>query len=50
LIFSPQIPFSGVQNVQCDVPKKKVFVDGTATTDAMLAAIQKTGKKVSLVA
>jgi copper chaperone CopZ len=40
----------GVADVKTDLEKQKVFVTGTAASDVMLAAIQKTGKKVSLVA
>ncbi len=39
----------GVQDIQIDVPTKKVTVTGSASTDDMLAAIKKTGKETSLV-
>lgn len=40
----------GVSDVQIDVQKKQVLVTGSASTDDMLAAIKKTGKKTTLVA
>lgn len=49
-LFLPSARFLGVQDIQCDVDKKVVTVTGTATTNDMLAAIQKTGKAASLVA
>ena len=38
----------GVTKVETDVPSKTVTVTGTASTDAVLAALRKTGKETSL--
>lgn len=38
----------GVQEVTATHENNRVVVEGSASTDAMLAAIQKTGKKCSL--
>jgi len=37
-----------VTDIQIDVAKKEVVVQGTADSDALLAAIKKTGKAVSV--
>ncbi|ELR24063.1 copper chaperone Atox1, putative [Acanthamoeba castellanii str. Neff] len=39
----------GVEEVNIDVAKKQVLVKGTASSDALLAAIKKTGKETTLV-
>jgi copper chaperone CopZ len=39
----------GVVDIKTDLETQKVSVTGTASSEEMLAAIQKTGKKVSLV-
>jgi copper chaperone CopZ len=43
-------PFKGVEKVDIDLAKQLVVVEGTATQDDVLKAIQKTGKKVSPIA
>lgn len=41
---------TGVEQIDIDVPSKKVVVKGTASSDEILAAIKKTGKETTLVA
>ena len=38
-----------MEEVNIDVAKKQVLVKGTASSDALLAAIKKTGKETTLV-
>jgi len=45
--YLPNI-LQGVTDIQIDVAKKEVVVQGTADSDALLAAIKKTGKAVSV--
>ena len=40
--------YSGVENVTATHADNRVVVEGSASPDTMLAAIQKTGKKCSL--